>query len=153
MKRKASAVWSGNLETGQGKISTESGAVKEVGYSFGSRFENKGREAAEPVSTNPEELIAAAHASCFTMALSHELEKAGVDSGKIETTATVTIARRPEGWQVTGIRLETTGHLLGGEEAIFSECARTAKENCPISKLLKAPIELETHFESTLLAS
>jgi osmotically inducible protein OsmC len=153
MKRKASASWIGNLKTGRGKVSTESGAMSDVDYSFGSRFESKTEEFTEQVSTNPEELIAAAHASCFTMALSHELEKAGVESGKIETTATVTIARRPEGWQVTGVKLETTGYLLGGEEAIFRGCASEAKENCPISRLLNAPIELETHFESTLLAS
>jgi osmotically inducible protein OsmC len=141
MKRKASVVWDGNLTSGNGKISTESGALKGAEYSFNRRF-------GEEAGTNPEELIAAAHASCFSMALSHELEKAGIGPGKIETTATVSLAKRPDGWLISGIRLETLGAIEGAEEAAFQRAAQTAKENCPVSRLFNAPIELDARLEA-----
>jgi osmotically inducible protein OsmC len=140
MKRKASVAWNGGLMKGSGKISTESGALKDADYSFSRRF-------GEEPGTNPEELIAAAHASCFSMALSHELEKAGIGPGKIETTATVSLAKQPEGWKIDGVKLETVGTIEGAEEEAFLRAARTAKENCPVSKLLNAPIELEARLQ------
>lgn len=139
MRRKASVAWNGGLMNGSGKISTESGALKGADYSFNRRF-------GEEAGTNPEELIAAAHASCFSMALSHELEKAGLGSGKIETTATVSLAKRPEGWQISAVKLETIGTIEGAEEEAFVRAAQTAKENCPVSKLLNAPIELDARL-------
>lgn len=150
MKRKAFVAWNGGLTEGGGKISTESGALKEADYSFSRRF-------GEEPGTNPEELIAAAHASCFSMALSHELEKAGIGSGKIETTATVSLVKKPEGWKIDGVKLETVGTIEGAEEEAFLAAAQTAKANCPVSKLLNAPIELEArlyvHPDEVVMAS
>lgn len=147
-KRKASSIWQGGLQNGSGRISTESGALKDTAYSFRTRFES------DP-GTNPEELIAAAHASCFSMALSHELEKAGLGPGRIETTATVTLAKEEEGWSITAIKLETVG-TVASDEASFLRAAQTAKENCPISRLLNAPIELDARLsggEEAVMAS
>ena len=135
MKRKASAVWQGDLKQGKGTISTESGALKETQYSFSTRFENG-------VGTNPEELIAAAHAGCFSMALSAELGKAGMNPSRIETTATLTMDKLDSGWTVTAIHLDTGATVPGAEPAAFARVADAAKAGCPISRLLKANITL-----------
>ena len=136
MKRKASAVWNGDLKSGKGNISTESGALKETQYSFSTRFENG-------VGTNPEELIAAAHAGCFSMALSAELGRAGMNPSRIATSATVTLEKLEAGWTVTAIHLETNASVPGADPAAFAKVADAAKAGCPISRLLKADITLD----------
>jgi lipoyl-dependent peroxiredoxin len=137
MKRKASAVWRGDLKSGRGTISTESTVLKDTPYSFGTRFENG-------PGTNPEELIGAAHAGCFSMALSAELGKAGFKPESIATTASVTLENHPQtSWTVTRINLETTAKIPGITPEKFAEIANGAKNGCPISRLLKAEITLE----------
>ena len=131
MDRSASAVWQGGLKDGKGTISTQSGVLKETQYSFGSRFETG-------VGTNPEELIAAAHAGCFTMALSAQLTDAGVAPESLETTAVVTLEKTDDGPTVTKIHLKTKAKVPGAEKEKFDELAKKAKEGCPISRLLKA---------------
>lgn len=132
MKRKASAVWRGDLKSGRGTISSDSGVLRDAQYSFGTRFENG-------VGTNPEELIGAAHAGCFSMALSAELGKAGFTPESIATTATVNLDNvSPGGWTVTKIHLETTAKVPGISADKFKEIANGAKTGCPISRLLKA---------------
>jgi lipoyl-dependent peroxiredoxin len=137
MKRKASAVWRGDLKSGRGTISTESTVLKDTAYSFGTRFENG-------PGTNPEELIGAAHAGCFSMALSAELQKAGFTAESIATTATVNLENHPQtSWTVTKIHLETTAKIPGIAAAKFAEIANAAKAGCPISRLFKAEITLD----------
>src|ERR1700712_1223213 len=131
MDRTASAVWHGSLKEGKGTISTQSTVLKETQYSFGSRFENG-------VGTNPEELIAAAHAGCFTMALSGQLTSADLTPDSIETTAVVTMENTDDGPTVTKIHLTTRAKVPQIEKAQFDELATKAKEGCPISRLLKA---------------
>ncbi|HWL16419.1 MAG TPA: OsmC family protein [Opitutus sp.] len=136
MKRKASAVWHGDLKSGRGTISTDSTVLKETQYSFGTRFENG-------PGTNPEELIGAAHAGCFTMALSAELQKAGFTADTLSTTATVTLENHPQtSWTVTQIHLETTAKVPNITPERFVEIANGAKTGCPISRLLKTEITL-----------
>lgn len=135
MNRKASAVWQGDLKQGQGTISTESGVLKETQYSFSTRFENG-------IGTNPEELVAAAHAGCFSMALSAELGRAGMNPRRIETTATLTMEKLEAGWTVTAIHLDTVATVPGADAAAFARVAEGAKAGCPISRLLKANITL-----------
>jgi lipoyl-dependent peroxiredoxin len=140
MKRKASAVWRGDLKSGRGTVSTESTVLRDAAYSFGTRFENG-------PGTNPEELIGAAHAGCFSMALSGQLQKAGFTAESISTTAAVTLENHPEtSWTVTKIHLETTAVVpnITGEK--FAELANGAKSGCPISRLLKAEITLEARL-------
>jgi len=136
MKRKASAVWQGDLKQGRGTISSDSGVLKDTQYSFSTRFENG-------VGTNPEELIAAAHAGCFSMALSAELGKAGMNPSRIATTATVSLDKTDAGWTVTAIHLETQASVPGADPAAFARVAEAAKAGCPISRLLKANITLD----------
>lgn len=132
MKRKASAVWRGDLKSGRGTISTESTVLNETQYSFGTRFENG-------PGTNPEELIGAAHAGCFSMALSAELGKAGFTATEIATTATVTLDNHPQtSWTVTKIHLETTAKVPSITAEKFAAIAAGAKAGCPISRLLAA---------------
>ena len=131
MNRSASAVWHGSLKEGTGTISTQSGVLKETQYSFGSRFENG-------IGTNPEELIAAAHAGCFTMALSGQLTSAGLTPESLETTAVVTMETTGDGPTVTKIHLTTRAKVPGAVKEKFDELATKAKEGCPISRLLKA---------------
>jgi len=132
MKRKASAQWRGDLKSGRGTISTDSGVLKDTQYSFGTRFENG-------VGTNPEELIGAAHAGCFSMALSAELGKAGFTADSIATTATVSLDNvAPAGWTVTKIHLDLTAKIPNISPEKFQEVANGAKNGCPISRLLKA---------------
>jgi lipoyl-dependent peroxiredoxin len=141
MKRKASAVWQGGLKDGRGTISTESGVLSNHGYSFAKRFEN------EP-GTNPEELVAAAHASCFSMALSAQLGQAGITPERIETTATVTLEKLADGFAVTSVHLDVRATIPGSDEGKFNEAAKNAKEGCPISKLLNAKITMDARLNS-----
>ena len=140
MKRMASAVWRGDLKSGKGSISTESGVLKETQYSFSTRFENG-------VGTNPEELIAAAHAGCFSMAFSAELGKAGITPESIHTTATVTLDKTDAGFTVTTSHLDVTAKIPGADKAKVLAIADGAKAGCPISRLLKATITMEVKLE------
>jgi lipoyl-dependent peroxiredoxin len=135
MIRKASAVWTGSLKEGKGTISTESGALSKTQYSFATRFEN-GR------GTNPEELIAAAHAGCFTMALSAQLGNAGITPESLETTAAVTLEKLDAGFTITKVHLDVAARIPGADEAAFEKAAENAKAGCPISRLLKAEITM-----------
>ena len=130
MKRKATAVWSGGLKDGKGQISTDSGVLSSTPYNFSMRFESA-------PGTNPEELIAAAHAGCFSMAFSGQLNEAGLTAESIKTIATVTLDKTDAGPTVTGIHLDVTARVPGAEPAAFDKAATNAKENCPISRLLK----------------
>jgi len=129
MKRTASAVWNGAGAKGNGTLSTPGGVLKDTQYSFASRFENG-------AGTNPEELIAAAHAGCFSMALSAMLEGEGLKSETINTTATIDLDKIGDGWSITGIHLDTTAKIPGIDEAKFGELAQKAKEGCPVSRAL-----------------
>ena len=135
-----SATYEGLGKDGKGHVSTGSGALAAQPYGFNTRFE-------DAKGTNPEELIAAAHASCFTMALSFKLAEAGHDDGSIVTSAQVTLEKDGDGFTVTRSALSTKGKVPGLNKAKFEELAADAKANCPISKLLKAEITLETTFE------
>ena len=142
MKRKASAEWRGDLKTGKGVVSTESGALSGKPYSFTTRFENE-------KGTNPEELIAAAHAGCFAMALSGEPGKAGLVPQELKTTATVSLDKLDVGgWTVTESHLEVVGKIPGGSAEAFRAAAEAAKAGCPISRLLNAKITLDAKLES-----
>jgi lipoyl-dependent peroxiredoxin len=137
MQRKASALWRGDLKSGRGTVSTESTALKDVPYSFTNRFENT-------PGSNPEELVGAAHAGCFSMALAAELQKAGFPPESVATTAAVTLENHPQtGWTVTRIHLDTTAKVPGITPEKFAEVADGAKSGCPISRLLKAEISLD----------
>lgn len=136
MIRKASAVWNGTLKDGKGTVTTESGVLAQTPYSFRSRFENdKG--------TNPEELIAAAHAGCFTMALSAQLTGAGLTPESLATSAALTLEMVEKSWTVTKIHLEVNARVPGATSEAFQKVAADAKANCPISRLLKAEITLK----------
>jgi len=139
MKRSASAVWQGNLKEGKGTISTESGVLSQTQYSFSTRFEN-GR------GTNPEELIAAAHAGCFSMALSAELGKANITADSIQTTANLTMERIDAGWTVTAIHLDVNARVPGADKGKFEAAANAAKAGCPISRLLNAKITMDARL-------
>jgi osmotically inducible protein OsmC len=140
MKRKASALWQGDLKTGKGAVSTESGVLEKAAYSFTTRFENgKG--------TNPEELVAAAHAGCFTMALSAELGKASLVPESLSTTATITLDKLDSGWTVTESHLDVTGKVPGASADAFRKAAEAAETGCPISRLLKAKITMDAKLE------
>jgi osmotically inducible protein OsmC len=141
MKRKASAVWHGGLKDGKGSISTESGTLKQTQYSFGTRFENG-------VGTNPEELIAAAHAGCFSMAFAAELGRSGFTPESIFTTATVTLEKTDAGFTVTESNLEMTAKIPGIDGEKFTAIANGAKAGCPISRLLNAKISLDAKLET-----
>jgi osmotically inducible protein OsmC len=141
MKRKASAVWRGDLKSGKGSISTESGVLKETQYSFSTRFENG-------IGTNPEELIAAAHAGCFAMAFSAELDKAGITPESIHTTATITLDKTDAGFTITESHLDMTAKIPGADKSKALEIANAAKAGCPISRLLNAKVSLDAKFEA-----
>jgi lipoyl-dependent peroxiredoxin len=136
MKRTGSAHWQGGLRDGKGTVSTASGVLSNTQYSFSTRFENG-------VGTNPEELIAAAHAGCFSMALSNVLAQAGMTADSIDTTATVTFDKVGAGFEITDIHLDLTARIPGADKAKFEEAANNAKANCPVSKVLKANITLD----------
>jgi osmotically inducible protein OsmC len=136
MKKSGSAVWQGGLKDGKGAISTESGALKEYPYGFNSRFEGK-------PGTNPEELIGAAHAGCFTMALSLILGEAGLTASRMDTKADVTLEKREEGFTITAVHLTLRAQIPGADDAKFQELAAKAKAGCPVSRLLKTDISLD----------
>jgi lipoyl-dependent peroxiredoxin len=135
MERTASAVWNGTLKEGKGRISTQSGVLKDSQYSFSTRFENG-------IGTNPEELIAAAHAGCFTMALSNQLTTAGLPPESLETKAAVTFDRTDAGPTITKIVLTTVAKVPGADKAAFEKAANEAKTGCPISRLFKGNTEI-----------
>jgi osmotically inducible protein OsmC len=135
MERTASAVWNGTLKEGKGKISTQSGVLKDSQYSFSTRFE-------DGIGTNPEELIAAAHAGCFTMALSNQLTTAGLPPESLETKAAVTFGRTDAGPTITKIVLTTVAKVPGADKAAFDKAANEAKNGCPISRLFKGNTEI-----------
>ena len=141
MKRKASAVWQGGLQDGKGSISTESTVLKETQYSFSTRFENG-------VGTNPEELIAAAHAGCFSMALSAELGKANLKAERIDTTATVTLDKVDGGFAITSSHLDVKVKIPVADKAAFDKAASDAEKGCPISKVLNAKVSMNATLES-----
>lgn len=140
MKRTASAVWNGNLKQGKGSISTQSGVLKDTQYGFNTRFE-------EGPGTNPEELIAAAHAGCFSMALSAQLGEAGLTADRIETSAAVTLEKLADGFAITGVHLQLTARIPGATQEQFQQIANKAKVGCPVSKVLKANITLDAKLE------
>jgi lipoyl-dependent peroxiredoxin len=141
MKRKGSAVWNGTLKEGKGRVSTDSGVLKDNQYSFGTRFE-------DGIGTNPEELIAAAHAGCFSMALSGQLGNAGMTAESIETTATVTLEKTEAGFTVTRVHLDVNAKIPGADQQAFDTAANGAKSGCPISRLLNAEITMNATLSS-----
>lgn len=140
MKTFGSAVWSGGIKDGKGAISTQSGAMKEYPYGFASRFEGK-------PGTNPEELIGAAHAGCFTMALSLILGEAGLTAEKMETKAEVTLDKVDDGFAITAVHLTLQAKIPGADDAKFQELAGKAKAGCPVSKLLNTKITLDARLQ------
>ena len=141
MKRKAYAVWRGGIIDGSGTISTDSGVLSNTQYSFSSRFEHG-------IGTNPEELIAAAHAGCFSMALSGQLVAAKLTAETINTTATVSIEKQGDGFTITAVHLDVTAKVPGGSIEAFNMAAKKAKEGCPVSKVLNARITMDAKLES-----
>ena len=139
MQRTASAHWSGGLKDGKGTVSTASGVLKETQYSFATRFENG-------VGTNPEELIAAAHAGCFSMALSAELGKGGFTPNSIDTKATLTLDKTDAGFTITAVHLDVTASIPNIDAAKFDEIANGAKKGCPVSRVLNANITMSAHL-------
>jgi lipoyl-dependent peroxiredoxin len=136
MIRKASAQWKGGLKDGKGTVSSASGVLDATQYSFSTRFEDgKG--------TNPEELIAAAHAGCFSMALSGQLGAANMTAESIDTNATLTMEKLDAGWTVTSVHLDVSAKIPGADRAAFEQAAKNAKEGCPISRLLNTKITME----------
>jgi osmotically inducible protein OsmC len=141
MKRKASAVWLGGLKDGKGTISSDSGVLSSAQYSFGTRFENG-------IGTNPEELIAAAHAGCFSMALSGQMGAANLTVGEIKTTATVSMEKLEAGWTLTAVHLDVAVKSPGADKAAFETAANNAKTGCPISRVLNATITMDARLEA-----
>jgi osmotically inducible protein OsmC len=141
MQRKASAVWQGGLKDGKGAISTDSGVLKGTQYSFSTRFESG-------VGTNPEELLAAAHAGCFTMALSAELGKNGITPAKLETIATISLEKLGEGFAITKSHLDLVANIPGVDKSKFDAAVKSAEIGCPVSKLFKAEISVSARLES-----
>jgi osmotically inducible protein OsmC len=140
MVRKASAVWKGSLKEGKGTVSSDSGVLSNTPYSFATRFESaKG--------TNPEELIAAAHAGCFTMALSAQLGTMNFTPESLRTTATVSLEKLDSGWTISKVHLDVVGRLRGISSSEFEAAAVSAKSNCPVSRLLKAEITMTASLE------
>jgi osmotically inducible protein OsmC len=141
MKRSASAEWKGGLKDGAGTISTDSGVLSDTQYSFSTRFEDgKG--------TNPEELIAAAHAGCFSMALSGQLGKAGLTADSIRTTASVRLEKTDDGFAITSVHLDVKARVPGADQQAFETAANNAKAGCPVSKVLKAEITMTASLEA-----
>src|SRR5437867_8592820 len=141
MQRKASAVWQGDLKAGKGAISTDSGVLKQTPYSFHARFENG-------IGTNPEELLAAAHAGCFTMALSAQLGGAGMTAQKLETTATITLEKLPDGFAITKSHLDLVARVPGADKSKFDAAVKASETGCPVSKLFKTEISVNARLEA-----
>ncbi|MEO8629319.1 MAG: OsmC family protein [Betaproteobacteria bacterium] len=140
MDRAATAVWRGGFKDGKGTLSTQSGVLKDTQYSFSSRFE-------QGIGTNPEELIGAAHAGCFTMALSHQLTGAGLKPEKLTTTADVTVEKKDDGFSITKVHLTLRGKVPGASKEAFDKAANAAKVGCPVSKVLNATITMDAALE------
>ena len=141
MKRKGSAVWKGGLKDGKGTVSTDSGVLSNTQYSFSTRFEDgKG--------TNPEELIAAAHAGCFSMALSAQLGNAGMTAESIATTATVNLEKTDAGFTITAVHLDVKAEIPGADKTAFDTAANNAKAGCPVSRVLNATITMDAALEA-----
>lgn len=138
MKRKASAVWRGSLKDGNGAVTTQSGVLSNAQYSFKTRFE-------QGIGTNPEELVAAAHAGCFAMAFSAQLGEAGLTPESIDASATVTFEKTDAGWTVTRSDLDVAAVVPGADRAAIEKAANEAKAGCPISRLLNATITMTLH--------
>jgi osmotically inducible protein OsmC len=136
MKKSGSAIWQGGLKDGKGAISTESGALKEYPYGFASRFDGQ-------PGTNPEELIGAAHAGCFSMALSLILGEANLKADRLDTKAVVTLEKVDDGFAITAVHLTLTAKIPGANQATFEELTAKAKAGCPVSKVLNAQITLD----------
>ena len=141
MQRTGSAHWSGGLKDGKGTVSTASGVLSQSQYSFGTRFENG-------TGTNPEELIAAAHAGCFSMALSAQLGNAGLTAESIDTTATITLEKTDSGFSITASHLDVTVKIPGADQAKFEEAAKAAETGCPVSRVLNAKITKDAKLVS-----
>lgn len=141
MQSKGAAVWKGGFKDGRGSIATASGALQDAGYSVGSRFEGGS-------GTSPEELIAAAHAACFSMALSLLLGNAGIKPESIETTATVSLDKAGEGFEISSSHLQVVARIPGTDDATFQRIARQAEQGCPVSKVLKARISMDARLAS-----
>ena len=141
INKSGSAVWHGGLKDGKGTVSTQSGVLQEVPYSFAKRFEGE-------AGSNPEELIGAAHASCYSMALSMILGDAGLTAERIATEAKVALEQVADGFAITAIHLETVAKIPGADDAAFQDAAHKAKEGCPVSKLFQAEITLSATLES-----
>lgn len=142
MKRNATAVWRGNGLEGQGDLTTQSGVFAEQPYSFKTRFQNEEGKA----GTNPEELIAAAHAGCFNMALAFQLTGAGHPPESLTTRAVLTMEKDDLGWKITAVALDLEAEVPGLDEATFQDLAAKAKANCPVSRLLNADITLDARL-------
>ena len=140
MKRKASAVWEGGLKDGKGKLSTASGVLSNTQYSFATRFENG-------AGTNPEELIAAAHAGCFSMALSGQLGNAGMTAKGIQTSATLTMEKTDAGFTITAVHLDVSAVIPGADPQAFATAANDAKAGCPVSRVLNAKITMDARLQ------
>lgn len=140
MQRKASAVWKGGLKDGKGMVSATSGVLSNTPYSFTTRFENT-------PGTNPEELIAAAHAACFSMALSAQLGAANLTPESINTSATLTLDKLDAGWTITTIQLDVSARVPKADESSFNKAAENAKAGCPVSKVLNAKITMNARLE------
>jgi osmotically inducible protein OsmC len=138
--RTGSAVWNGDLKEGGGKLSTHSGALDNTPYGFNTRFEDS-------PGTNPEELIGAAHAGCFTMALAGQLAHAGLSATRLTTTARVTLDKLADGYEISAVHLSVAGVIPGATAQAFEKATSTAKESCPVSKLLKARITMDAQLE------
>ncbi len=136
MERKASAVWKGSLKDGQGTVSSASGILSNTKYSFKTRFE-------DAPGTNPEELIAAAHAACFSMALSAQLGAANLTPESIETSATLSMEKLEAGWTITAVHLDVVAKVPGASAEAFNKATQDAKAGCPVSKVLNAKITLD----------
>ncbi|HEY1336998.1 MAG TPA: OsmC family protein [Bryobacteraceae bacterium] len=140
MKRTGSAQWRGDLKSGKGTVSTESGILSNAQYSFTTRFEDgKG--------TNPEELLAAAHAGCFSMALSAQLGQAGLTADSIETTCSISLEKQPDGFAITESHLDLKARVPGASQEAFDKAVQAAKTGCPVSKLYKTNITLNAKLE------
>lgn len=140
IQRKASAVWRGGLKDGKGTVSSTSGVLSNAPYSFTTRFENT-------PGTNPEELIAAAHAACFSMALSAQLSGANITPDSINTSATLTMEKLDAGWTIAAVHLDVSARIPNPDQAAFNKAAENAKAGCPVSKVLNAKITMSAKLE------
>ncbi|BFM19845.1 OsmC family protein [Gilvimarinus japonicus] len=141
MQKYATAHWEGGLKDGNGHISTESGALKDQPYGFNTRFEDK-------PGSNPEELLGAAHAGCFSMALSGQLAEAGLTAKSIDTKASVVLEKDGDGFSIPEVRLTVSARVPGADQAAFDKAANAAKEGCPLSKVLNAKVVMSAELLS-----